>query len=115
MALNPGIYVPIISRSKHEDFTAGEINGKFPVPLDVDPSYRKPIKRFVNRSQFHVLTYLGEEWGSGKPRFPVEFVMEYTKDIVSLGGAITWDLSMKDGVISQECIDQMIEVKKAVR
>jgi hypothetical protein len=116
LALNPGIYVPIISRSKHEDFTAGEVDGEFPASFDVDPNYRKPITRFVDGAQFHIFTFSGEHWAAGKPRFPDEFVVGYTKYIISLGGVITWDLPQSsDGIFTREAINQMIEVKKAIR
>ena len=61
-----------------------------------------------------MLSYLGQTWGRGTPRFTPEQVVEYTKKVVDLGGAVTWDVPVElDGTISQPFVDQLLALQKA--
>jgi len=82
IAFNPGVKIPIITMTPEEDYTAGEIAGELP----------HDHKRWVNQAQYHVLTYIGESWGRGKPRFDAQFVKDYVGEVNKQGGAITWDV-----------------------
>lgn len=82
VAFNPGVKTPVISLTEYEDYTAGEISTAFPVCPG----------RWVKGAQYHILSYLGENWGKGTPRFVDEFVIGYTKDVNSKGGVVTWDV-----------------------
>lgn len=98
VAFNPGVKVPVISITEHEDYTAGEIANAFPVCPG----------RWVNGVQYHILSYLGSRWCGGEPRFSNEFVAGYTKDVNAKGGVITWDVPItKSGLIPQPFIDQL--------
>lgn len=98
VAFNPGVKVPVISHTKYEDYTAGEISNAFPVC----PGSK------LNGTQYHVLSYLGESWGKGPLRFPDEFVIGYTKHVVSKGGVVTWDVPIqKDGQIPKQFLRQL--------
>jgi len=98
VAYNPGVFVPVISHSECEDFTGGEVADAFPV----SPG------RWVNGAQYHVLSYLGEMWGVGAPRFTDGFVRGYTEYVNSKGGVVTWDVPIgKTGVIPQVYIEQL--------
>ncbi len=98
VSYNPGVMVPVISHSEHEDFTAGEISDAFPVCPG----------RWVNGAQYHILSYLGETWGGGAPRFTDGFVCGYTEYVNSKGGVVTWDVPIgKTGAIPQPYIDQL--------
>ena len=102
IAFNPGVMVPVISLTEYEDYTAGEISDAFPICPG----------RWVNGAQYHILSYLGEQWGGGQPRFPDEFVLGYTKHVNSKGGVITWDVPiMVDGLIPQTFIKQLMVLK----
>lgn len=97
VAFNPGVLTPVISMTEHEDYTAGEIADAFPVcpgrfimPQKVPPEYSGP------GAQYHILSYLGEQWGSGEPRFCDEFVTGYTQDVVAKGGVVTWDVPISE-------------------
>ena len=70
VAFNPGVEVPVISHTEFEDFTAGEISDAFPVCPG----------SFIDGDRYHILSYLGETWGGGKPRFSDDFVMGFSKD-----------------------------------
>jgi hypothetical protein len=98
VAFNPGVIVPVITQTECEDYTAGEISDAFPVCPG----------RWVKQAQYHILSYLGESWSRGKPRFADEFVIGYTKDVTRKGGAITWDAPIEtNGRIPHEFIKQL--------
>jgi hypothetical protein len=98
VAFNPGVMVPVISLTEHEDYTAGEISNAFPVC---------PGERIGN-ARYHVLSYLGERWGAGKPRFSDDFVRGYTRDVNSRGGVVTWEVPIRDnGLLDASFMDQL--------
>jgi hypothetical protein len=98
VAFNPGVTTPVIALTDYEDYTAGEISDAFPVC----PGLR------VNQAQYHILSYLGENWSRGKPRFADEFVVGYTKDVTNKGGVVTWDVPTDlKGHIPDEYVHQL--------
>jgi len=106
VAFNPGVFTPIQTTTDHEDFTAGEIAEAFPVC----PGSK------VNQAQYHILSYLGTNWCSGKPRFAYKFTIGYTKNVTDKGGVITWDVPIKsDGKIPQDFINQLKAIGKRVK
>jgi hypothetical protein len=107
VAFNPGVMVPVVCHSEHEDYTAGEIAEAFPTC---------PGRR-LNGAQYHILSYLGSSWcGGEEPRFPDEFVIGYTKYIASKGGVITWDVPITpDGRIPQPFVRQLRAIGDALR
>jgi hypothetical protein len=51
-------------------------------------------------AQYHLLTYLGEFWGRGDPRFAPDFVGAATRHVNAQGGVMTWDVPISsDGAI----------------
>jgi hypothetical protein len=105
IAFNPGVLVPVISMTEHEDYTAGEISDTFP----------DCPGRWINGAQYHILSYLGARWGSGEPRFEDEYVVEYTKGVNSKGGVVTWDVPISnDGLIPQPFIDQLTVLREHI-
>jgi hypothetical protein len=98
VAFNPGVLVPVISHSDCEDYTAGEISDAFPVCPG----------RWVDGAQYHILSYLGDWWGGGSPRFTDGFVRGYTEYVNRKGGVVTWDVPIGEaGAIPQPFIDQL--------
>jgi hypothetical protein len=62
----------------------------------------------VDGEQYHILSYLGEDWGKGSPRFPDEFVVGYTKHVTSHEGVVSWDVPITpDGKIPQAFLSQL--------
>src|SRR5215469_2815984 len=107
VAFNPGVVYRILSVTPHEDFTAGEIDKPDMVTI------RRSVGGKVDGTQIHMLSYLGQTWGHGTPRFTSEQVVEYTKKVVDFGGAVTWDVPVElDGTISQPFLDQLMALKK---
>ena len=68
VAFNPGVTVPVIHITQHEDYTAGEIQDAIGI---VCPG------RWVGGAQWHMLSYLGPWWFAGpKPRYSDQQVIE---------------------------------------
>ncbi len=109
VAFNPGVVIRIISVSPDEDFTAGEINNPALVTL------HRSVKGRMDGTQIHMLSFLGETWGSGKPRFTTDQIIAYTKEITDVGGSVTWDVPVElDGTITQPFLDQLAALGRAV-
>ena len=107
VAFNGGVITPVIRYHQCDDYTAGEISIALPVG-----SRDVPITRFVDGAQYHILSFLGEHWGHGPMRFSDEFVVSYTKYIISKGGVITWDVPIgKNGLIPDDFIQQLSKLK----
>ena len=109
LGFNPGVVYRFLSMTPEEDFTAGEIDK--PELLTI----RRAVDGRVDGTQLHMLSFLGQTWGRGNPRFTAEQVVEYTKKFVDAGGAVTWDVPVQlNGTISQPYIDQLMALKKGI-
>jgi len=124
VAFNPGVKVPVVTTTEHEDYTAGEVAGALPVTMDSqwgrDPKpetyWGMPIRRFVEGAQYHVLTFMGPYWCRGAPRFPDELVIGYTKHINAMEGVISWDVpTHPDGLIPEGFLRQFRALRDASR
>jgi len=108
VAFNPGVVYRLISMSPDEDFTAGEIDKPDQVTVRRNGDGR------IDGTQLHMLSFLGETWGMGAPRFTADQVVEYTRKIRDRGGAVTWDVPVTiDGTISNAFMDQLTALGKA--
>jgi hypothetical protein len=109
LAFNPGVVYRMLSLTPDEDFTAGEIDKPELATI------RRAVAGKVDGAQVHMLSYLGETWGRGTPRFTAGEVIGYTRKIVDSGGAVTWDVPLEwNGTISQPFLDQLTALGKAV-
>lgn len=103
LAFNPGVSVPVIHYTEQEDYTCGEIANALP----------ECPGAFVttaggHKARYHTLSYLGQSWCSGLPRFPDELVVGYTKHVISKGGAVTWDVPIEpSGLIPDAFVRQL--------
>jgi hypothetical protein len=108
VAFNPGVIYRLISMSPDEDFTAGEIDR--PELATV----RRSADGRIDGTQIHMLSYLGERWGTGAPRFTAEQVVSYTQKMRDFGGSVTWDVPVGlDGNIAEPFLEQLTELSKA--
>ena len=107
---NPGRFPRIMSITQYEDYTAGEIND-----LDrIKWAYAYDGK--IDGKQMHILSFLGNYWGQGDPRFTSEQVLRYSRDITKIGGAITWDVPPKlDGTIPDDFMKQLVKIGEALK
>ena len=109
VAFNPGVVYRSISLTPFEDYTAGEI----------DQPGRISIKRSINGNidgaQLHYLSFLGERWGMGSPRFTNNQVIEWSEMVRNEDGVITWDTPIGiNGLISYLFIDQLKAIGEAI-
>lgn len=108
VAFNPGVIYRIISVSPDEDFTAGEID------KPELASIHRSENGVIDGTQLHMLSFLGEKWGSGAPRFTSDQVVEFTGKMLNLGGSVTWDVPVElDGTITAPFLDQLHTLKQA--
>jgi len=100
-----------------EDYLAGEVNWRLPVsgvrPWDQKQYYMGPD---ISGDQLHFLTFLGNFWGLGEPRFPEELVVGWTKHINNHGGTISWDIPLtQSGTIPESHFKQLQILTEATR
>lgn len=111
VGFNPGVVYRTLSMTPYEDYTAGEIDK--PEFISIKRAYDNGK---VDGKQVHVLSYLGETWGMGAPRFTADKVVEWSLKVTAEGGAISWDIPVQaNGLIPQSFIDQLTAVNNAVR
>jgi hypothetical protein len=66
----------------------------------------------VDGVQIQMLSFLGETWGMGAPRFSKDEVIGYSRKVWEAGGAVTWDAPLElNGKISQPFLDQLAALK----
>jgi hypothetical protein len=108
VAFNPGVLVPVIRLTEHEDYTAGEINDAATI---VCPG------RWLNGAQWHILSFLGPRWFAGpKPRYTNRQVIDITRKILDKGGVVTWDVNIQaNGLIPAAFYEQLFALGKGLR
>ena len=111
VAFNPGVTVPIITMTRFEDYTAGEVNE----PEKVECSGRWVEGDDGAKAQFHMLSYLGPSWAQDPPRFSNKQVVEFTRSIIENGGVVTWDVPIAaNGSIPQPFAVQLRALGEAL-
>jgi hypothetical protein len=109
VAFNPGVVDRVLSVTPCEDYTAGEIEQLDRLMI------RRAVNGKVDGAQIHLLSYLGERWGTGSPRFSEGQVVAWSRKIADSGGVITWDVPVqRNGLISSPFIEQLTAVGKAL-
>ncbi len=108
VAFNPGVTVPVIHITEHEDYTAGEIQDAIGIACP---------GRWVGGAQWHMLSYLGPNWFAGpKPRYSDPQVIDVTRKILAKGGVVAWDVNIQaNGLIPRPFYEQLLAIGKAVR
>ena len=104
VTFNPGVQV--IRWTEAEDYTAGELNE----PLKV-----VPVGRWLNGSQWHALTYVGDTWGGRSTRFTDVQWAEWAAKVAVQQGVVTLDMGPNydaaKGPIGQLAEAQVSQVK----
>lgn len=110
VTFNPGL--KFVRHTKAEDYTAGEV---------ITPFALIPESRWVNGSQWHVLTFLGKGWKRRDTRYPTERWQEWFKEVVANGGAVTFDMGPNMnpelgpiGTLGKEQADQFRRIAQQV-
>jgi hypothetical protein len=109
VAFNPGVVYRMLSLTPYEDFTAGEIDKPDLAAI------RRAADGHIDGAQIHMLSYLGETWGMGAPRFTAAQAIEYTHKVTNAGGAVTWDVPVGlDGKIGAAFLEQLGAIGKSL-
>ena len=115
VALAGGTKCPFNLQSPYDDYTAGEVGWSLPLAIDgkADMAY---MQEKLGGKKLHVLSFLGDAWSQGAPRFPVELAVGYSKYLWSKDGIITWDAPLKlDGEIPAEFREQLKAISRAAK
>jgi len=106
VAFNPGVVYRMLSLTPYEDFTAGEID----MPGEV--AIKRAADGLIDGAQIHMLSYLGETWGTGAPRFTADQAVE---KVANAGGAVPWDVPVGlDGKIAEPFLDRLSAIGKSL-
>ena len=118
VAFNPGVETPVITFAGHEDYTAGEIAYELPLR----DGYRWSTKKFeeeprwVDGSQYQVLSFLGSWWDSEPLRFSDEMAVGYTEFVTSRDGVMTWGIGTDErGIITDGFMRQLAVIGDAIQ
>jgi len=111
VTFNTGVRVPVAVATPYEDYTPGEISKQLPACPGAW------LEKDGRKSRYHVLTYLGTSWGSGKaPRFSDERAVRFTTDVTSKGGFVSLDVPpQRNGLIPKAFLPQLKLIGGAVR
>ena len=95
-----------------DDYTFGESG----FLLEVSSThYRNYRPETANKMQMHFLSFLGEFWGVGEPRFPLKMVTGWTQHINNMGGTVTWDIPVTNfGTIPDKVYSQLEAISRQV-
>jgi alpha-L-fucosidase len=116
VAFNPGVRVPVVCHTKHEDYTAGEVNlPQLAKAIETCPG--RWLECEGHKAQFHILTFLGKTWCSGdRPQLPDEQIVAYTRKIAENDGVVTYDVPIqKSGFIPEPFVKQLRAVGRSMR
>lgn len=111
VAFNRGVMDRPIALTPYADYTAGEIND-----LQTVRAWRVE-DGLVDGARVHLLSYLGQKWGLGEPRYQDlnDVVIPQTRRLLELGGAVTWDTPVRtNGLIPDEFLAQLRAIGAAM-
>jgi len=95
-----------------EDYIGGESGFLLAVSDKHYYNYRQGV---TDQIPLHFLTFLGDFWGVGEPRFPVEVVTGWTQHLNNMGGTVSWDCPVTDsGAIPDKVYDQLAVLSRKV-
>jgi hypothetical protein len=99
-------FVGVRKGTDAEDYTAGEI---------ADAEWVECEGRWLDGKQWHMLSHLGLQWGTGRPRFSDEAVIEITRNIIKNEGVVTWDVPIQpSGLIPEPFVKQLTAVREGL-
>ncbi len=111
VTFNPGVSFKRATAS--EDYTAGEINEPFKVAID---------SRWLDDSQAHILTFMGDMWGRPNCRFIDEPWIAWLKRCFKAEAVVTMDMNVNTnpangtvGLFKAEQIAQFKRLREATR
>lgn len=110
VAFNPGVVYRTISVTPHEDYIGGEID--HPDRMSI----RRVFDGRVDGNQLQILSFIGEKWGMGAPRFTTAQIIDWSKQVIKEKGAITWDVPVQmNGLMADGFVQQLMELGKGLK
>lgn len=101
VTFNKGLLAPFTALVE-EDYTAGEHGSVLPISFEPQTD-----------AYLHVLTYMSELWGRGRPRFSAEFIAAYTQHVNDNNGMMTWDVPIQvDGTLQPDALAIMEQAEE---
>lgn len=102
VALNCGVRERVSSYSRHDDFTAGEMDSFFDLPSE----------RFIDGAQWHSLVHLGTNWASFDSQIDAKKLDAYVGAVNDRGGVLTIDIGITpDGDLGEEQLQILSRLK----
>jgi hypothetical protein len=102
IAFNRGVDPQVMSYTPHEDYTCGEQNRFFDMP----------VERWLDGEQWHILSYMGTGWAQPGTQYTKRELAEYVFDVNQRGGVVSIDVMLfRDGSLDRS----QVEMLKAVR
>ncbi len=93
------------SSSDHDDFTTGEVNAFTDVPQD----------RWRDGKQFHVLSFLGDQWCGFGCRYDLAYMTDYVARVMAAEGVVSIDVGLyRDGSIDAGQLELLRQLRPAV-
>lgn len=116
VAFNPGVKVPVIAYTKHEDYAAGEVNLNM-LSRAVDACPGRWLECEGKKVQFQILSYLGTSWCRGdKPQMPDDKIIGLTRQLAEKGGVVTYDVPIqRSGLIPEPFVEQLRAIGAAMK
>ncbi|NUQ64749.1 MAG: alpha-L-fucosidase [Pirellulales bacterium] len=116
VAFNPGVRVPVVAHTQHEDYAAGEVNlDKLPDAVAACPG--RWLEYGGAKVQFHILSYLGTSWCRGeRPQWPDDKLIDLTRRAVEKGGVVTYDVPIQiSGRVPDPFVAQLRAIGQTVK
>ena len=107
IALNPGVEAHVSAYTPLEDYTCGEQNRFFDMP----------VARFIEGEQWHILSFLsGTWWADPGCGYKKRELAEYVFDVNQRGGVVSVDVAVfRDGAIDRAQVETLKAVRKELR
>ncbi len=106
IALNNPAMAYANSSTDCDDFTTGEVNEFADIPDD----------RWRDGKQFHVLSYLGRDWGRPGCRHDLAFLADYVSQVNEAGGVVTIDIALfRDGSLDPKQVKLLSQLGLAIK
>jgi len=106
IALNNPSMTRANSSTDYDDFTTGEVNSFGDIPDD----------RWRDGKQFHVLSFLGPDWGHPGSKYKLEQLTDYVSQVMEVGGVVTIDMCLyRDGSVDPAQIKLLSQLRPAIQ
>jgi lysophospholipase L1-like esterase len=106
VALNNPSMTRASSSTDHDDYTTGEMNSFNDIPGD----------RWRDGKQFHVLSFLGSDWGHPGSKYTLDDLADYVSQVMAAGGVVTIDVCLyRDGSVDPAQIELLSKLRPAIK